>query len=78
MRRQELQYHLRLNWTLKCVNWTVVRNVVHVVLSFLFSLDAYITYFEAIARKISVALFVKNSVKIRSKFGQNSNEVQIV
>jgi len=77
MRRQELQYHLRLNWTLKCVNWTVVRTVVHVVSSFLFSLDAYIIYFEAIARKIFIALFVKNSVKIRMKFKWFDRSIQL-
>jgi len=53
-----------------------VRTVVHVVSSFLFSLDAYSIYFEAIARKISVALVVKSLVKIRTKFKWFDRSIQ--
>ena len=54
-----------------------MRTVVHVVSSFLFSLDAYSIYFEAIARKISVALVVKSLVKIRTKFKWFDRSIQL-
>jgi len=54
-----------------------VRTVVHVVSSFLFSHDAYSIYFEAIARKISVALVVKSLVKIRTKFKWFDRSIQL-
>ena len=54
-----------------------MRTVEHVVSSFLFSVDAYIIYFEAIARNISVALFVKNSVKIQTKFKWFDRSIQL-
>ena len=54
-----------------------MRTVVHVVSSFLFSHDAYSIYFEAIARKISVALVVKSLVKIRTKFKWFDRSIQL-
>ena len=44
---------VRFNWTLKCVNWTVIL----VVSSFFFSLDAYIIYFKTISLKICAVVF---------------------